>query len=1056
MADRNLNIRVAFSALNNMSRPVNAARQSAAALASQINQTKTSIKGLERQATSFDRLTAANKKTTEQLAQAKEQARQMAAAYGPLRQRSAEQVAALNQQRVAIRQLTQQQKGEQTQLNQLRASFYSEGIAISSASRATEQINQRTAQYNRQLAEQQRRLDAVNQAQARYSRAKETGEKMMSGGMKTAAVGAATLAPVAAAVKSYSSLEDAMKGVAKQVNGLRDDSGNRTPQYEEMQRAIMDASEKLPMANGAVDYAALVEGGARMGVANSDDPWEKQKADLLAFASMAAKASVAFELPADQLSESLGKIAGLYKIPTQNIEQLGDAINYLDDNAKSKGSDIIDVLQRVGGLASQLDYKQAAALGSTFLTLGSPAEVAASATNAMVRELSIATVQSDKFLGALDEIGVNAERVQKSMSVDAMGTIISVLEASKKLAPDKQVANLTQIFGKEFGDDAQKLANNLPELRRQIELTQGAAAKGSMNRESDINKASLSAQWQLTKTGAVNAFSSAGETLREPLMDIMLTVSKVVGSVRRWVEANPALVGSIMKVTAAIGALLVVVGGLMLSIGAVLGPMALVRLSFTTLAGSGGVTPLIGSLGKLSSTLRGLIPSLSGVGRSIKDWPALFRSAASGITQFSKQAIGGLNTALMALSRGAVAAGQGLFTLFTRPMTAITWLGNGLRTLATSGFGALLNVGRTVMMALGGGLSLLLSPIGILVIALSAAAIAVIKFWEPIKAFFTGFYTGLMSGLQPLTSAFSTAFAPLAPLFDSIGNAVGGVWEWFTKLFEPIQFSNEALASCTSAGETFGKVVGNALSALTPIIEGIARGIGWVLEKLGAIPDATKAAQQAAESMHKDPVVWEWDPQQKKMVKKGWNWSPKDDQQKKTNQKQQQAIDQQKKQESLINSLKGPANIVPKMSSSLDKIATNTTEKKDGPGEIVFKNKQPYIPIRGGYSEPLKQAQRQLPSLTDWVTQQAGSLIASVTPWQVEKPAARVPVSASPSAASVAALMPAPGGDVYNLSFDFSGQKLDEESIIRRVREELALAKQQADRRKRSQLIDHV
>jgi TP901 family phage tail tape measure protein len=145
---------------------------------------------------------------------------------------------------------------------------------------------------------------------------------------------------------------------------------------------------------------------------------------------MAAKASVAFELPADQLSESLGKIAGLYKIPTQNIEQLGDAINYLDDNAKSKGSDIIDVLQRVGGLASQLDYKQAAALGSTFLTLGTPAEVAASATNAMVRELSIATVQAN-FMQGLDALGLSAEKVQKSMSVDAMGTIISVLEASK-------------------------------------------------------------------------------------------------------------------------------------------------------------------------------------------------------------------------------------------------------------------------------------------------------------------------------------------------------------------------------------------------------------------------------------------------------------------------------------------------------------------------------------------------------------------------------------------------------------------------------------------------
>ncbi|HCT8807108.1 TPA: phage tail tape measure protein [Escherichia coli] len=975
MADRNLNIRVAFSALNNMSRPVSAARQSAAALASQINQTKTSIKGLERQATSFDRLTAANKKTTEQLAQAKEQARQMAAAYGPLRQRSAEQVAALNQQRAAIRQLTQQQKGEQTQLNQLRASFYSEGIAISSASRATEQINQRTAQYNRQLAEQQRRLDAVNQAQARYSRAKETGEKMMSGGMKTAAVGAATLAPVAAAVKSYRSLEDAMKGVAKQVNGLRDDSGNRTPQYEEMQRAIMDASEKLPMANGAVDYAALVEGGARMGVANSDDPWQKQKADLLSFASMAAKASVAFELPADQLSESLGKIAGLYKIPTQNIEQLGDAINYLDDNAKSKGSDIIDVLQRVGGLASQLDYRQAAALGSTFLTLGTPAEVAASATNAMVRELSIATVQGKNFMQGLDALGLSAEKVQKSMSVDAMGTIISVLEASKKLAPDQQVANLTQIFGKEFGDDAQKLANNLPELRRQIELTQGAAAKGSMNRESDINKASLSAQWQLTKTGAVNAFSSAGETLREPLMDIMLTVSKVVGSVRRWVEANPALVGSIMKVTAAIGALLVVVGGLMLSIGAVLGPMALVRLSFTTLAGEGGIARLTGGVMRLGG--------------------------------------------------------------------AFQWL-------AGSPMQALLSAGRMVFGPLITLLAGISAPVWGLIALFAAAAVAVIKFWQPIKAFFSGFFTGLMAGLQPITQAFNAVFAPLAPIFDSIGNAISGVWEWFTKLLEPIQFSSEALASCTSAGETFGKVVGAAISALTLPIQAVAKGLGWILEKLGAIPDAAKAAQQVAQQMTPEAVnnladrVNAFSGDVQAVAKE----SKKAEEKKKT--------DEQKKQENLINSLKGPANIVPKMSSSLDKIATNTTEKKDGPGEIVFKNKQPYIPIRGGYSEPLKQAQRQLPSLTDWVTQQAGSLISSVTPWQVEKPAARVPVSASPSAASVAALMPAPGGDVYNLNFDFSGQKLDEETIIRRVREELALAKQQADRRKRSQLTDHV
>ena len=57
----------------------------------------------------------------------------------------------------------------------------------------------------------------------------------------------------------------------------------------------------------------------------------------------------------------MGKIANLYKIPISNIEQLGDAINYLDDNAQSKGADIIDVLQRLGGVADKLASLRASA-----------------------------------------------------------------------------------------------------------------------------------------------------------------------------------------------------------------------------------------------------------------------------------------------------------------------------------------------------------------------------------------------------------------------------------------------------------------------------------------------------------------------------------------------------------------------------------------------------------------------------------------------------------------------------------------------------------------------
>lgn len=975
MADRKLNIQVAFSALNNMSRPVSAARQSAAALASQIKQTQSSIKGLERQASSFDRLTAANKKTTDQLAQAKTQAREMAAAFGPLRQRSAEQVTALNQQRAAIRNLTAQQKTEQAQLNQLRASFYSEGIAISSTSLATEQISQRTAQYNRQLTEQQRRLESVTQAQARYARAKETGEKLQSAGMKTAATGAAVLAPVAAAIKNYSSLEDAMKGVSKQVNGLRDDDGNRTAQFAEMQNAIKDAAENLPMPNGAVDYAALVEGGARMGVANSNDPWQKQKKDLLDFANTAAMASKAFELPADQLSESLGKIAGLYKIPIQDIGKLGDVINYLDDNAKSKGSDIIDVLQRVGGAADQLGYQNAAALGSTFLSLGEQSETAGTAVKAMVRELGNAMVQPDRFMEGLDALGLSAEKVQKNMAKDAMGTIMAVMEATKKLEPDKQMNVLTQLFGDEYAMAVSKVANNLPELRRQLELTHGTASKGSMKRESDIDKDSLSSQWQITTAEFGNNFSALGETMRGPMMAIMKSVGDVLQSIRGWIEANPALVAAIMKTVAAIGAILTVLGSLMLALGAILGPMALVRLSFTTLAGEGGIAKLL---------------------------------------------------------------------------TSITRLGGAFQWLAGSPMQALLTAGRAVFGPLITLLAGISAPVWGLIALFAGVAIAIIQFWQPIKAFFSGFFTGLMQGLQPIFSIVSAVFSPLVPIFDAIISALSTVWDWFTKLFEPIQFSTEALKSCTSAGESFGKIVGDAISLVLWPVEQLWKALDLVLEKLGLIPDQAERAKKAVEQVNTQKKLTGLADTLAGDLKAVTAQSKKEEEKK----EQKRKTEQSQQQQALANNLKGPANLAPKISGSLDKIASNTAEKKDGPGEIVFKNKQPYIPIRGAYAEPVQQVQRQVPSITAWMQQQAGALVSSVLPYSVQQPAARSPVSAVPSAASVAALMP--GGDVFNFEININDAgQMDEQKLVQRIREEFTVAQQQAARRKRSQLTDH-
>lgn len=245
--------------------------------------------------------------------------------------------------------------------------------------------------------------------------------------------------------------------------------------------------------------------------------------------------------------------------------------------SQSKGADIIDVLQRLGGVADKLDYRKAAALGSTFLSLGAAPEIAASASNAMVRELSIATMQSKRFQTGMAELGMKSADVEKAMATDAMGTITKVLEKIKKLKTEDQLRVTTQIFGKEYGKDAAKLSNNLDELYRQLKRVNGEKAKGSMQRESDIDKDSLSSQWLILQAGIKNVKADLGVLLRGSLMDIIKFTKEI------------AAVTSIIAIA---------LGGLSLTIAALLGPLAIMKLIF-------GVLGIQGSL--LGKVITGLI-----------------------------------------------------------------------------------------------------------------------------------------------------------------------------------------------------------------------------------------------------------------------------------------------------------------------------------------------------------------------------------------------------------------------------------------------------------------
>ncbi|AXD70113.1 phage tail tape measure protein [Salmonella enterica] len=868
MSDNNLRLQVILNAVDKLTRPFRSAQASSRELAAVLQTTRNSLKELNKQAGRIDEF----RKTRSQLAitaknlnAAREEAAKLATQFAATNRPTAAQAKLFSQAKTRVQELQQTYNGLLGSVQRQRQALKESGIDTKQLSSAQRELRKNADETRQALERQQKSMKRLGEQQAKmnaareqYSRRLEVRDRIAGAGATTTAAGGAMGAPVVAAVKSYSSMEDAMKGLAKQMNGLRDDNGNRTKQYYDMQDAIKAASEDLPMENGAIDYAALVEGGARMGVTNQDDPFEDQKRDLLAFASTAAKAATAFELPADELAEGLGKIVQLYKVPTRNIEQLGDALNYLDDNAMSKGGDIINVLQRMGGVADRLDFRKAAALGSTFLSLGAAPEIAASASNAMVRELSIATMQSKRFFEGMNLLKLNPAEIEKQMTTDAMGTIQRVLEKVNNLPQDKRLSAMTMIFGKEFGDDAAKLANNLPELQRQLKLTSGSGANGSMQKESDINKDSLSAQWLLVKTGAQNAFSSLGETLRQPLMDIMGMVKGVTGALRRWVEQNPVLAGTLMKVAAATAAVTVGLGTLAVAVAAVLGPIAVIRFGLSVLgvktlpSVAAAVTRTGGALSwlagaPLSLLRRGMASSGGSVGLLSAPLNSLRRSA--GIAGNALKTVAG---APLAVFRAGMSGIRNIIGMVMNPLAVLrgglTATGGVLRFLV-SGSLALL---RGALFGISGLLGALLSPIGLVVAALAGVALVVWKYWQPISAFLGGVVEGFKAAAAPI----SAAFEPLRPVFQWIGDRVQALWGWFSDLLTPIKSTSEELNSAAAMGRRFGEALAEGLNRVMHPLESLKSGVSWLLEKLGIVSkEAAKAKLPAQVTQQQSATV---------------------------------------------------------------------------------------------------------------------------------------------------------------------------------------------------------
>ena len=249
-----------------------------------------------------------------------------------------------------------------------------------------------------------------------------------------------------------------------------------------------------------------------------------------------------------------------------------------------------------------------AALGSTLQTAGAAEEQSATAVNAIFTRLSQASKKKPVKNG-LAALGLSANAVELGMVKDAQGTIFKIVDALKKLPESKRLGTIADLVGTEHTKTLALLVSNTEEWRRQIELANSEAAKGSMGREFDTRMKALSSKWGIFKNRLFNLNSVIGGTLAPTLERLMDKIGGVVENIKNWIVANPKLTSYIVMFAGAIGGALTIFGALSMALSFVLYPIARLGLA---LANLGVILPRIGG-----AIVRGLLSPFKFVGLAL-------------------------------------------------------------------------------------------------------------------------------------------------------------------------------------------------------------------------------------------------------------------------------------------------------------------------------------------------------------------------------------------------------------------------------------------------------
>lgn len=308
-----------------------------------------------------------------------------------------------------------------------------------------------------------------------------------------------------------------VKNAAEFEKGLLD--VGKTTEYSNKQLAELgDELKALSYQTNvtAVDLAKVAAAGGQMGIG------KEGVKDLLAFTEATARMASVLDVSFEEAGAGFGTLSNIFQIATKDAEKLGSLLNELSNNSTATGSELIDMVKRIGTAGGTLNIKQSAALAAVGKDLGLTSETVGTSFNKIFLDLQSKAADIAPLLGKPVSEFADLVRTDGIAALKEYINALAKMDNVQRAVVGEQITGGGRIFAL-----VTSLVNDANNGYALLDKQLGNANKGFDEGTSAINEqkrvlSGFLAQLQILK----NVFSGVAESLGRQALPYLTGMAK--------------------------------------------------------------------------------------------------------------------------------------------------------------------------------------------------------------------------------------------------------------------------------------------------------------------------------------------------------------------------------------------------------------------------------------------------------------------------------------------------------------------------------------------------